>query len=208
MARQRSMREIVALKGFETEKLYKLRSSSPVANLSSATRSSVADNHEDMTLSEIMERAVAHILWALGWYLDWMKYRILELLVKFLLWNGAQWLRRIHVWWIGGTMAWTIECYAMPELPCSALALRMGGRTEEMDQQLAPVVRELERAQKVIEHAIIRKGIGRDSVKCSIGDLARLSWSMFNVSWRMSQIYISIAKQKLLWRFWHGKGMN
>ncbi|KAK7924315.1 hypothetical protein PG985_006369 [Apiospora marii] len=197
MARQRSMREIVALKGFEAEKLYNLRSSSPVASLSS-TRSTAVDDHEDLTLSETVERAVVHIFWALGWLSDWTRYRLFELLVKCLLWKGAQWIRRIYVWWLGGTMAWTIECYAMPPAPCSALALRIGGRTEEMDQELVPVVGELERAQKVIEHALAHKGTGRDSVKCSVGDLARLSWSMFNASWRMSRIYICIAKQKLL----------
>lgn len=206
MARQRSMREIAALKGFEAENLYNLGLSSPVAGLPSSTRSSAVEDHDDLTLSETIERAVVHFCWAIGWFMDWSMYRSLDLAVKCLLWKGAQWLRRIYVWWLGGTMAWAIECYAMPPVPCSALALKIAGRMEEVNQQLAQVVEELERSQKVIEHALIRKGIGRDSAKCSIGDLARLSGSMFKVSWRMSRIYICIAKKKLLQKFWYEKG--
>lgn len=98
-------------------------------------------------------------------------------------------------------MAWTIECYAMPPVPCSVLALSSeGGIVEEVDKQLGPVVEELEKAQKVIVNAIARKGTGRASVRCSVGDLALLSDSMCRISWRMSLIYLSIAKERLLRR--------
>ncbi|KAK8138001.1 hypothetical protein PG984_001381 [Apiospora sp. TS-2023a] len=191
MARQRSIREIVGLKGLEVEDLYNLKSSSSI-------RSSAEMYHKDLTLSESLERAVAHGFWAVGWLVDWMMYGSVHLFIKCFFWKGAQWLRRIYVWWYDGTMAWAIECYAMPPVPCSALALKINGRREPVDQRLAPVVGELEKAHYMIRRASIRKGISRDSVKCSIGDLARLSWSLFKVSWRMSHIYISMAMGKLL----------
>ncbi|KAK8050179.1 hypothetical protein PG994_011909 [Apiospora phragmitis] len=193
--RSRSMREIIALKGLEVKDLYNRHR--PPRRGASRYSSSVLED-QNLTLSDAIERAVAHLFWAAGWRVDWLLYRTFEWAVKSLLWKTAQWIRRIFVFWAYGTMAWTVECYAVPPIPGSALALRFDGGAGEADQQLGPVIEELERAQKVIDHAIVYKGLGFDSVKCSVGDLARLSDSMRKVSWRMSLIYASIVKRKLL----------
>ncbi|KAK8125908.1 uncharacterized protein PG998_001667 [Apiospora kogelbergensis] len=173
MPRQRSIREMIALKGLEVEELYNrsrpsrprcCRRAGPSYSLVADPASLVGD--ENLKLSEAIERAMAHICWAFGWLSDRQAYRSYDWIVKNLLWKKVQWIRRTYVWWAHGNMAWTIECYAMPPVPCSVLALSSeGGIVEEVDKQLGPVVEELEKAQKVIVNAIARKGTGRASCR-------------------------------------------
>ncbi|KAK6842883.1 hypothetical protein PG987_003743 [Apiospora arundinis] len=204
--RQRSIREMLALKGLEVQDLYNLFHPPPSHCRSAGVSQSL--HHplpsaflEDRNLSEIIERALTHFFWAIGWLSDRQAHRTYDWIVKHLLWKKVHWIRRAYVWWARGNMAWSIECYGMGPVPCSALALRADDHEKEADRELFPVVKELERAQRVILRAIAVKGTGQSSVKCSVGDLAQLYDSLWKVSWRMSRIYLSIAVKKLRQRF-------
>ncbi|KAK8055654.1 hypothetical protein PG993_000881 [Apiospora rasikravindrae] len=195
--RQRSLREILNNKGFEVRDLLNRRRPPPRSGGPQAHSSPAVEEH-GLSLSDALEKTVSHFVWAIGWYQDWLLYAGFDWYVKTILWHSAQFIRRIFPFWAQGTMAWKIECYAMHPVPGTAMAQRYDGGVRERDPQLGPVVDELKRAQKVIERALLYKGFGLDSVKCSVGDLARLSGSLYKISRMLSGFYMGMARKMLL----------
>ncbi|KAK8088433.1 hypothetical protein PG997_003394 [Apiospora hydei] len=205
--RQRSIREILGNKGFEVRDLLNRRHPPPRSG-GSQSHPPASAGGQGLSFSDVFEKTVFHFVCAIGWYQDWLLYTSFEWYVKTVLWHSAQFIRRIFPFWAQGTMAWKIECYAMNPVPGTLVAQRYDGGYRDRDPELGPIIDELEKAQKVIENALAYKGFGLDSVKCSVGDLARLSDSLRKISWMLHGIYKTMAKKMLLWYLNEALGLS